>query len=107
MTVLITDKIGSVLSFRDLEIRGKIETFFSIYSSESIRILSRMICDKVTLKLPFPSRSSILSSGEHVYYLCGSPFTKNWNRMYCDGKSTKIPKRDFIFARVKTGQVGT
>ena len=25
----------------------------------------------------------------------------------CDGKSTKIPKRDFIFARVKTGQVGT
>ena len=26
---------------------------------------------------------------------------------YCDGKSTKIPKRDFIFARVKTGQVGT
>ena len=26
---------------------------------------------------------------------------------YCDGKLTKIPKRDFIFARVKTGQVGT
>ena len=26
---------------------------------------------------------------------------------YCDGKSTKIPKRDFIFARVKTGQIGT
>ena len=25
----------------------------------------------------------------------------------CDGKSTKIPKRDFIFARVKMGQVGT
>ena len=25
----------------------------------------------------------------------------------CDGKLTKIPKRDFIFARVKTGQVGT
>ena len=24
-----------------------------------------------------------------------------------DGKLTKIPKRDFIFARVKTGQVGT
>ena len=23
------------------------------------------------------------------------------------GKLTKIPKRDFIFARVKTGQVGT
>ena len=27
--------------------------------------------------------------------------------IYCDGKLTKIPKRDFIFARVKTGQVGT
>ena len=26
---------------------------------------------------------------------------------HCDGKLTKIPKRDFIFARVKTGQVGT
>ena len=26
---------------------------------------------------------------------------------YCDVKLTKIPKRDFIFARVKTGQVGT
>ena len=26
---------------------------------------------------------------------------------YCDGKLTKIPKRNFIFARVKTGQVGT
>ena len=25
----------------------------------------------------------------------------------CDGKFFKIPKRDFIFARVKTGQVGT
>ena len=25
----------------------------------------------------------------------------------CDGKLTKIPERDFIFARVKTGQVGT
>ena len=25
----------------------------------------------------------------------------------CDGKMTKIPKRDFIFASVKTGQVGT
>ena len=25
----------------------------------------------------------------------------------CDGKLSKIPKRDFIFARVKTGQVGT
>ena len=25
----------------------------------------------------------------------------------CDAKLTKIPKRDFIFARVKTGQVGT
>ena len=25
----------------------------------------------------------------------------------CDGKLTKIPKWDFIFARVKTGQVGT
>ncbi len=25
----------------------------------------------------------------------------------CDGKFTKIPKQDFIFARVKTGQVGT
>ena len=24
----------------------------------------------------------------------------------CDGKLTKIPKRDFIFARVTTGQVG-
>ena len=28
-------------------------------------------------------------------------------RYETDGKSTKIPKRDFIFARVKTGQVGT
>ena len=28
-------------------------------------------------------------------------------RALCDGKLTKIPKRDFIFARVKTGQVGT
>ena len=27
--------------------------------------------------------------------------------LYCDGKLSKIPKRDFIFARVKTGQVGT
>ena len=27
--------------------------------------------------------------------------------VYCDAKLTKIPKRDFIFARVKTGQVGT
>ena len=27
--------------------------------------------------------------------------------MYCDGKLTKIPKRDLIFALVKTGQVGT
>ena len=27
--------------------------------------------------------------------------------VFCDGKLTKIPKRDFIFARVKTGQVGT
>ena len=27
--------------------------------------------------------------------------------IYCDGKLSKIPKRDFIFARVKTGQVGT
>ena len=27
--------------------------------------------------------------------------------IYCDGKLIKIPKRDFIFARVKTGQVGT
>ena len=27
--------------------------------------------------------------------------------LYCDDKLTKIPKRDFIFARVKTGQVGT
>ena len=26
---------------------------------------------------------------------------------YCDAKLTIIPKRDFIFARVKTGQVGT
>ena len=26
---------------------------------------------------------------------------------YCDGKFFKIPKWDFIFARVKTGQVGT
>ena len=25
----------------------------------------------------------------------------------CDAKLTKIPKRDFIFARVETGQVGT
>ena len=25
----------------------------------------------------------------------------------CDGKFFKIPKRDFIFARVKTAQVGT
>ena len=25
----------------------------------------------------------------------------------CDGKLIKIPKWDFIFARVKTGQVGT
>ena len=25
----------------------------------------------------------------------------------CDGKLTKIPKRNFIFTRVKTGQVGT
>ena len=25
----------------------------------------------------------------------------------CDAKLTKIPKRNFIFARVKTGQVGT
>ena len=38
---------------------------------------------------------------------------KCWNQCitqegdYCDGKLTKIPKRDFIFARVKTGQVGT
>ena len=27
--------------------------------------------------------------------------------VHCDGKLSKIPKRDFIFARVKTGQVGT
>ena len=27
--------------------------------------------------------------------------------IFCDGKFFKIPKRDFIFARVKTGQVGT
>ena len=27
--------------------------------------------------------------------------------IHCDGKLTKIPKWDFIFARVKTGQVGT
>ena len=27
--------------------------------------------------------------------------------MYCDAKLTIIPKRDFIFAGVKTGQVGT
>ena len=27
--------------------------------------------------------------------------------IYCDGKFFKIPKRDFIFARVKTGQFGT
>ena len=27
--------------------------------------------------------------------------------LFCDGKIFKIPKRDFIFARVKTGQVGT
>ena len=26
--------------------------------------------------------------------------------IHCDAKLTKIPKRDFIFARVKTGQVG-
>ena len=26
---------------------------------------------------------------------------------YCDGKFFKIPKRDFIFAHVKTGQAGT
>ena len=25
----------------------------------------------------------------------------------CDAKLTKIPKHDFIFARVKTGRVGT
>ena len=25
----------------------------------------------------------------------------------CDGKLTRIPKQDFNFARVKTGQVGT
>ena len=28
-------------------------------------------------------------------------------RVQDNGKLTKIPKRDFIFARVKTGQVGT
>ena len=33
--------------------------------------------------------------------------TNNSTQHYCDGKLTKIPKRDFIFARVKTGQVGT
>ena len=27
--------------------------------------------------------------------------------IYCDGKLLIIPKWDFIFARVKTGQVGT
>ena len=27
--------------------------------------------------------------------------------VYGDGKFTKIPKQDFIFARVKTGQTGT
>ena len=27
--------------------------------------------------------------------------------LYCDGKFTKLPKLDFIFARVKTGQTGT
>ena len=32
---------------------------------------------------------------------------RNLRFKFCDGKLTKIPKRDFIFARVKTGQVGT
>ena len=36
-----------------------------------------------------------------------TPSPTLWCCSYCDGKSTKIPKRDFIFARVKTGQVGT
>ena len=34
-------------------------------------------------------------------------FLQQFARTYCDGKLIKIPKRDFIFARVKTGQVGT
>ena len=34
-------------------------------------------------------------------------FTLFFLSNYCDAKLTKIPKRNFIFARVKTGQVGT
>ena len=37
----------------------------------------------------------------------GEALTAFHNAKKCDGKMTNIPKRDFIFARVKTGQVGT
>ena len=43
---------------------------------------------------------SILDSLKTRFYY--KPIPNN-----CDGKLTKIPTRDFIFARVKTGQVGT
>ena len=42
----------------------------------------------------------------HTRLQCEYHLTETVQAM-CDGKSTKIPKRDFIFARVKTGQVGT
>ena len=41
--------------------------------------------------------------------LCQKPPIKKYHIEIdlCDGKLTKIPNGDFIFARVKTGQVGT
>ena len=69
--------------------------------------LDKIMRDNIIEKLEGPSswlNSYVIErkrSGKLRICLDPKPLNK------CDGKLTKIPKRDFIFARVKTGQVGT
>ena len=56
------------------------------------------------------SHFTIIGNCVFSLYLHSSNNQRYTNSIFydsCDGKLTKIPKRDFIFARVKTGQVGT
>ena len=55
----------------------------------------------------FPRLISLLTSTIFVLGTSGITAILKYRSVNCDSKLTKIPKRDFIFARVKTGQVGT
>ena len=68
----------------------------------------KKICKIVDFTVQADHRINLKECEKRDKYLdLSRELKKNYGTWRCDGKLTKIPKRDFFFARVETGQVGT